>query len=104
MKAISQSRALWNRDSPDLQSDEILAQLLDRGELEVFREPYQLAKCDPVLRRRIANIVANVPLALPHFWLPALSSLGENVQWDQGRSPIAERRRRRECEIIPREQ
>lgn len=90
MKAISQSRALWNRNSPDLQSDEILAQLLDRGEIEVFRELYHLAKADAVLRRRISNIVANVPLALPHFWLAALHSLGEDVQWDQVAGSIAD--------------
>lgn len=90
MKAISQSRALWNRQSPNLQSDEILAQLLDRGELEVFRELYQLAKADPVFRQRIGKIVANVPLALPYFWLAALSGLGEVVQWDNVASSIAD--------------
>lgn len=90
MNAIARSRALWNRSSPDLQSDEILAQLLDRGELEVFRELYQLAKADPIFRQRIARIVATVPLPLPYFWLAALQSLGDEVSWDQVAGPIVD--------------
>ena len=77
--AILHSRALWNRSSCDLASDEILAQLLDRGEIEAWRALYALAREDGELRRRIARIVTTVPVSLPHFWLAALASLGETV-------------------------
>jgi hypothetical protein len=76
---LQHSRALWNRTSCDLDSDEVLAQLLDRGELDVWRELYRRAKSDPNLRHRIAGIVTTVPTPLPRFWLAALASLGEPV-------------------------
>ena len=79
MSALSTSRALWNRTELDLNSDEVLAQLLDRGELAAWRELYALAAADPVLRRRIVHIVLTVPLPLPRFWLAALGALGEVV-------------------------
>lgn len=90
MTKLSQSRALWNRGSFDLDSDETLAQLLDRGELEVFRELYRLAKDDPSLRQRIGWIIATVPMPLPFFWLAALRSLGEDVEWNKVAGSIAE--------------
>jgi hypothetical protein len=77
--AIMHSRALWNRVAPDLASDEVLAQILDRGEIEAWRVLYRLAKEDPALRGRIKAIVLAVPLPLPRFWLAALGSLGEDV-------------------------
>jgi len=77
--AILRSRALWNRGTFDLASDEILAQLLDRGEMAAWRALYALARDDAELRRRIARIVLTVPTALPHFWLAALRALGETV-------------------------
>lgn len=77
--ALLRSRALWNRRSFDLGSDEILAQLLDRGEIEAWRALYALAREDGELRKRIARIVTTVPVSLPHFWLAALASLGEVV-------------------------
>ena len=40
---LSQSRALWNRTGLALESDEVLAQLLDRGEVAAWRELYRLA-------------------------------------------------------------
>ncbi len=76
---VIDSRALWNRDTLDLASDEILAQILDRGEISVWRWLYRLAEGDPGLRRRIRKIVLTVPLPLPRFWLAALASLGEDV-------------------------
>lgn len=76
------SRALWNRERLDLSSDEVLAQVLDRGELDAWRELYALAREDASLRSRIARVVRTVPLPLPHFWLTALASLGEPVDWD----------------------
>lgn len=77
--ALIHSRALWNRTELDFRSDEVLAQILDRGELWAWRALYRLARTDPALRRRIAAIVRRVPLPLPHFWLAALRSLGEDV-------------------------
>jgi hypothetical protein len=73
------SRALWNRTSCDLESDEALAQILDRGEIQVWRDIYRLAKSDRGLRQRIRQIVLTVPTPLPRFWLAALASLGEPV-------------------------
>lgn len=75
-------RALWNRDALDLRSDEVLAQILDRGELADWRELYRLARTDAQLRARIARLAVTVPLLLPHFWLAALASLGETVDFD----------------------
>jgi hypothetical protein len=78
-EALERSRALWNRSQLDLQSDEILAQVLDRGEMDAWRALYGLAREDADLRRRIARIVTTVPTPLPRFWLAALASLGERV-------------------------
>ena len=81
--ALARSRALWNRTDADLSSDEVLAQLLDRGELAAWREIYRLAAGPgpeaQALRRRILRLVTTVPVAFPHFWLAALRGLGENV-------------------------
>jgi hypothetical protein len=84
MKArpLESSRALWNRTEFDLRSDEVLAQILDRGEIDAWRALYRLAQDDPELRARIKRIVLTVPLPLPHFWLAALASLGEVVDMD----------------------
>jgi len=79
---LQHSRALWNRERLDLASDEILAQLLDRGEFEVWREIYALCRADPTLRRRIVALVVRAPIALPRFWLAAMASLGERVDFD----------------------
>lgn len=73
------SRALWNRQQFDLASNEVLAQLLDRGEIEAWAELYRLARNDPQLRRRILALCQTVPLPFPHFWIAAMSALGEPV-------------------------
>ena len=78
--ALGRSRALWNRTELDLGSDEMLAQILDRGELDAWRELYRLARSDARLRARIKQIVLAVPVPLPHFWLAALASLGEPIE------------------------
>lgn len=75
-------RALWNRSTLDLRSDEVLAQILDRGELADWRELYRLAGADAQLRARIRRLVLTVPLPLPRFWLAALASLGDPVDYD----------------------
>lgn len=77
--ALASSRALWNRSHLDLGSEEIIAQILDRGELDAWRDLYRLARDDEELRQRILRVVAKVPLAHGHFWLAALASLGELV-------------------------
>ncbi|MCK6527562.1 hypothetical protein L6R50_08350 [Myxococcota bacterium] len=79
---LARSRALWNRVGLDLGSDEVLAQVLDRGELAAWRELYAVAREDPELRRRIVRVVREVPLPLPHLWLAAMASLGEPVDLD----------------------
>jgi hypothetical protein len=79
LRHLPRSRALWNRRGFDIRSDEILAQVLDRGEVEAWRELYALAKGDPALRSRIHGIVRRVPLPYGHFWLALLANLGEPV-------------------------
>jgi len=76
---LANSAALWNRARFDLNSDEVLAQILDRGSMDDWRALYALAASDPHLRQRIATVTLRVPLPLPHFWLAALASLGEQV-------------------------
>lgn len=75
-------RALWNRNTLDLRSDEVLAQILDRGALADWRALYRLAGADTQLRARIRRLVSTVPLPLPRFWLAALASLGDPVDYD----------------------
>jgi hypothetical protein len=71
----------WNRSRLDLASDEVLAQILDRGDVEAWRELYRLASADATLRRRILAVVRRVALPYPGFWLAALASLGEPIDW-----------------------
>jgi hypothetical protein len=73
---------LWNRSALVLESDEVLAQLMDRGELDAWRELLARARADADLRRRMLRIVHTVPLALPHFWLALLADAGESVDHD----------------------
>jgi hypothetical protein len=72
----------WNRSRLDLASDEVLAQILDRGGLEAWRELYRLASTDAGLRHRILGVINRVALPFPGFWLAALASLGEPIDWD----------------------
>ena len=71
----------WNRSRLDLASDEMVAQILDRGDLEAWHELYRLASTDVTLRQRIRGVVRRVALPYPGFWLAALASLGEPVDW-----------------------
>ncbi len=81
---LARSRALWNRCGADLASDEVLAQILDRGELEAWREIFRLAsgsgESAVALRRRIVRLCRTVPLAFPHLFLAAASALGEELE------------------------
>lgn len=79
MMSLARSRALWNRQDAAVLTDEVLAQVLDRGEMDTWRDLYALAAGDPALRRRIVALVRRVPLPLPRFWLAAMASLGEEV-------------------------
>jgi hypothetical protein len=49
--------------------------------LATRRELYHLAATDDFLRRRVLEIVRRVPLPYPRFWLAALASLGEAIDW-----------------------
>lgn len=80
-RALERVAVGWNRNRLDLASDEILAQILDRGDLAAWRELYALASVDGVMRGRILRSVRRVPLPYPHFWLAALASLGEPIDW-----------------------
>ena len=40
-----------------------------------------MARADRELRARIHRVVLTVPVALPHFWLAALASLGQVVDF-----------------------
>jgi hypothetical protein len=79
VSSLDASAGLWNRRRCDLRSDEVLAQILDRGTMDDWRELYRLAAGDAELRRRIHGIILRVPLPLPHLWLAALRSLGDDV-------------------------
>jgi hypothetical protein len=92
LAVLARSRALWNRSRFDLRSDEILAQILDRGQMQDWRALYALARSDGELRIRIARIVRHVPLPLPRFWLAALASLGEIVDLGVELPPYVESR------------
>lgn len=81
---LSTSRALWNRTGLALESDEVLAQLLDRGEVAAWRELYRLAagsgEAAARLRRRILHLCRTVPLSSPHLFIAAMSALGEPIE------------------------
>ncbi len=80
-RALERTVVGWNRSRLDLRSDEMLAQILDRGDLAAWKELYALAAGDAPLRRRILGVVRRVPLPYPAFWLAALASLGEEIDW-----------------------
>jgi hypothetical protein len=80
--SLATSRALWNRSHLDLASVGTIAQILDRGTIEDWRELYALAACDIALRQRIHHVVRTIPTPFPHLWLAALASLGEAVDYD----------------------
>ncbi len=81
---LSTSRALWNRTGLVLESDEVLAQILDRGELEAWRELYRLASGTGEqaveLRRRILRLCQTVPLSFPHLFIAAMGALSGPIE------------------------
>ena len=78
-RALERTVVGWNRSRLDLRSDEVLAQILDRGDLAAWKELYALAAEDAPLRQRILAVIRQVPLPYPAFWLAALASLGETI-------------------------
>lgn len=80
-RAMERSVVAWNRRRLDLESDEVLAQVMDRGDLAAWRELYALAASEARLRRRILGVVERVPQPFPGFWRAAMASLGEPVDW-----------------------
>ena len=84
LEVLARSRALWNRSHLDLASDEILAQILDRGTPEDWRALYALmSSSGAALRRRALQLLYRVPTGRPWFWLAALQSLGETIDWSR---------------------
>jgi hypothetical protein len=85
MEILARSRALWDRLRLDLESDEILAQLLDRGSLEDWRALHELLRREGGaarrLRERVHGILYQVPVGRPYFWLAGLSTLGQPINW-----------------------
>jgi hypothetical protein len=81
---LSRSRALWNRTGLVLESDEVLAQLLDRGEIEAWRELYRMASASGEdaarLRQRILRLCQTVPLSFPHLFIAAMGALEGPVE------------------------
>lgn len=81
MTPLSGSVGLWNRKRLALESDEVLAQILDRGDVEDWREIYRLASEDTTeagrLRRRIVQLCQTVPISFPNLFLAAMAHLGE---------------------------
>lgn len=87
LETLARSPALWNRSFLDLDSDEILAQLLDRGTEEDWRALHALmtgsGSVATRLRQRALRILHEVPTGRPWFWLAALASLGEVIDWSR---------------------
>ena len=85
---LEESRALWNRESLALESDEVLAQIVDRGSLGDWRALYALLRGGGEeareLRERVYRVLITVPTGRPYFWLAALASLGYPVDWSRG--------------------
>jgi hypothetical protein len=88
LEVLARSAALWNRERFDLRSEEMLAQILDRGSLADWRALYELARADPALRGRIVRIARSVPIYLPHFWLAAMHALDGDVSMERGDFPF----------------
>ncbi len=82
-RQLARSKALWNRSSVDLRSDEQLAQLMDRGSLSDWAILRDMALLDPSLRTRMRKIVERVEIGFPGFWLATLAGIGEPVDWSK---------------------
>jgi hypothetical protein len=76
---LATSRALWNRNGLDLRSDEVLAQIMDRGSIDDWRALYALAGADSALAGRMVALTSRAAMTMPGFWRAALESLGAAV-------------------------
>ncbi len=89
LATLARSRALWNFARFDLENDEALAQIVDRGSLEDWRALYALlagpGDAAERLLARVERLLFRVPTAHPWFWIAALASLGRRV--DPAREP-----------------
>jgi hypothetical protein len=91
LEVLAESPALWNRTGLDLGSDEVLAQLLDRGRVVDWRALYALARESPELRGRIVRVCQTVPIGFAHLFLAAMAGLGERVDtWPPARRGVGE--------------
>ncbi len=67
-----------------LESDEILAQLLDRGEIAAWRELYRMASGSgeeaAALRQRILRLCQTIPLSFPHLFIAAMGALEGSIE------------------------
>lgn len=86
-EVLSRSRALWNRSRFEIESDETLAQILDRGSIEDWIALYKLMSGEGDkerrLRERIYEVLHRAPTGYPDFWLAVLSGLGHPVDWNR---------------------
>lgn len=84
-ETLARSRALWNRKGLDLASDEVLAQILDRGSVEDWRALFHLMAGEGEearrLRERVHRVLMRVPTGRPYFWMAALAGLGHPIDW-----------------------
>jgi len=87
LDTLAKSRALWNRDGLNLDSDEVLAQILDRGSLEDWQALYALMTAPSPdakrLQQRVWSLLHEVEVGRPYFWIAALGSLGFPVDWSR---------------------
>ena len=91
MDDLASSPALWNRDGLDLDSDEVLAQILDRGRVRDWRAIYALARESPALRARIVRLCQTAPIGFAHLFLAAMANLGETIEtWPPARRGIGD--------------
>src|SRR5205823_509740 len=76
MQTLEQSAALWNRRHLDLQSQETIAQIMDRGSMADWRALWLLQADDLVLAERMLVVATQVPIDTGWFWQAALAGRG----------------------------
>ena len=81
MATLRASKALWNRRTLDLASQETVVQIMDRGSIADWQALAALALTDTDLTARMLTAATTVPLATAWFWQAALASRGLPVPW-----------------------
>lgn len=80
---------MWNRKGLDLESDEVLARILDR--VRDWRALYALARERPGLRARIVRLCQTTTIGFAHLFLAAMANLGEDIHdWPPPRRGIGD--------------